>query len=65
MIVKGGFILITMILITTVLVCYLLWLLGKLWQLSRRKCRLRTIIMARHFSSTKMLRFDGRKQRKE
>ncbi|MBD2780307.1 hypothetical protein [Xenorhabdus szentirmaii] len=60
MIVKGGF-----ILITTVLVCYLLWLLGKLWRLLRRKRRLRSIIMAQHFNSMKMLRFGGRKQRKE
>ncbi|MBE8588977.1 high mobility group protein Z [Xenorhabdus griffiniae] len=54
-----------MILITTMSVCYLLWLLGKLWRLSQRKRRLRIIIMARRFDSTKMLRFDGRKQRKE
>ncbi|OWO79152.1 high mobility group protein Z [Photorhabdus luminescens] len=58
--VKGGFILITIL-----IVCYLLWLLGKLWRLSRRKTRLRRVTTAQHINNMKALRFDGQKHRKE
>ncbi|MCS3406468.1 high mobility group protein Z [Serratia sp. AKBS12] len=33
--------------ITLLLTCYLLWLFGKLWRLSRRKARLRSASVAR------------------
>ncbi|MER2471562.1 high mobility group protein Z [Photorhabdus laumondii] len=54
-----------MILITIPIVCYLLWLLGKLWRLSRRKTRLRSATTAQHINHMKALRFGGQKHRKE
>ncbi|AVJ19883.1 high mobility group protein Z [Serratia sp. MYb239] len=35
------------LLIALLLTCYLLWLFGKLWRLSRRKARLRSASVAR------------------
>ncbi|AXG45567.1 high mobility group protein Z [Photorhabdus laumondii subsp. laumondii] len=58
--IRGG-----LILITILIVCYLLWLLGKLWRLSRRKTRLRGATIAQHIKHMKVLRFDGQKHRKE
>ncbi|CDG87928.1 High mobility group protein Z (fragment) [Xenorhabdus bovienii str. feltiae Florida] len=42
-----------------------MWLLGKLWQLLRRKNRLSRAIGTQRCNSVKALRFGGRKQRKE
>ncbi|MBS9439841.1 high mobility group protein Z [Photorhabdus noenieputensis] len=58
--IKGG-----LSLITILIVCYLLWLLGKLWRLSRRKTRLRRVATAQHINRMKALRFGGQKHRKE
>ncbi|AKH63472.1 MULTISPECIES: hypothetical protein [Photorhabdus] len=58
--VKGG-----LTLITTLLVCYLLWLLGKLWRLSWRKTRLRRVTTAQHIKHLQALRFGRQKHRKE
>ncbi|WP_448511156.1 high mobility group protein Z [Photorhabdus sp. MH8.4] len=43
----------------------MLWLLGKLWRLSRRKTRLRSATTAQHINHMKALRFGGQKHRKE
>ncbi|NHB88548.1 high mobility group protein Z [Photorhabdus tasmaniensis] len=58
--IKGG-----LTLITTLLVCYLLWLLGKLWRLSRRKIRLRGVTTAQHIKQLQALRFGRQEHRKE
>ncbi|KAA1187931.1 high mobility group protein Z [Photorhabdus heterorhabditis] len=58
--IKGG-----LILITTLLICYLLWLLGKLWRLSQHKTRLLRVTAAQHIKHMDALRLDRQKHRKE
>ncbi|AVE16577.1 high mobility group protein Z [Hafnia paralvei] len=53
------------LIIALLLTCYLLWLLGKLWWLSRRKQRWRQAAMTRQFSRLPRHRSGRRNHRKE